>query len=161
MQEKIIITCTLKGVGPLSKNRAQLISLRQIADSGMKAAEAGVDIPHVHVRNPLNGEFSGIFALYEEVVGLIREKNRNVILNPTTVLCSGFYPSDPLLPDTTGLGTHWRVCVKWVCVPSSRGGSWQADPRLFLSKSSSILSRSISLYSRSGALGLPLVEGHV
>jgi uncharacterized protein (DUF849 family) len=106
MQEKIIITCALTGAGPLSKNPAQPITPRQIADSGLEAAEAGAAILHVHVRNPLNGEFSGELALYEETVGLIREKNRDVILNLTTGLGSGFYPSNPLLPDTAGPGTH-------------------------------------------------------
>lgn len=106
MQEKIIITCALTGAGPLSKNPAQPITPRQIADSGLQAAEAGAAILHVHVRDPQTGEFSGDMALYEEAVGLIREQNSDVILNLTTGLGSGFYPANPLLPDTAGAGTH-------------------------------------------------------
>ena len=106
MQEKIIITCALTGAGPLSKNPAQPITPRQIAESGLAAAEAGAAILHVHVRDPKTGQFSGELGLYEEAVGLIREGNPNVILNLTTGLGSGFYPKDPMLPVEAGSETH-------------------------------------------------------
>jgi uncharacterized protein (DUF849 family) len=106
MQDKIIITCALTGAGPLSKNPAQPVTPRQIAESGLAAAEAGAAILHVHVRDPQTGQFSGDLALYEEAVGLIREQNPDVILNLTTGLGSGFYPEDPLLPITPGPQTH-------------------------------------------------------
>lgn len=106
MQETIIITCALTGAGPLSKNPAQPITPRQIAESGLEAAEAGAAILHVHVRDPKTGEFSGELGLYEEAVGLIRERNTDVILNLTTGLGSGFYPKDHLLPIEAGPGTH-------------------------------------------------------
>lgn len=106
MQDTVIITCALTGAGPLSKNPAQPITPRQIAESGLAAAEAGAAILHVHVRDPKTGEFSGDLALYEEAVGLIREQNPDVILNLTTGLGSGFYPKDPMLPLEAGPGTH-------------------------------------------------------
>ena len=106
MQETIVITCALTGAGPLSKNPAQPVTPRQIAESGLAAAEAGAAILHVHVRDPKTGEFSGDLGLYEETVGLIREGNPDVILNLTTGLGSGFYPKDPLLPLEAGPGTH-------------------------------------------------------
>jgi uncharacterized protein (DUF849 family) len=106
MQDQIIITCALTGAGPLSKNPAQPVTPRQIAESGLAAAEAGAAILHVHVRDPRTGSFSGELALYEEAVGLIREGNREVILNLTTGLGSGFYPKDPLLPLEAGPETH-------------------------------------------------------
>lgn len=106
MQNTIIITCALTGAGPLSKNPAQPITPRQIAQSGLEAAEAGAAILHVHVRDPENGQFSGDLGLYEEAVGLIREKNSDVILNLTTGLGSGFYPKDYLLPVEAGPETH-------------------------------------------------------
>lgn len=106
MQDQIIITCALTGAGPLSKNPAQPVTPRQIAESGLAAAEAGAAILHVHVRDPRTGSFSGELALYEEAVGLIRESNREVILNLTTGLGSGFYPKDPLLPLEAGPETH-------------------------------------------------------
>lgn len=106
MQETVVITCALTGAGPLSKNPAQPVTPRQIAESGLAAAEAGAAILHVHVRDPKTGEFSGDVALYEETVGLIREGNPDVILNLTTGLGSGFYPKDPLLPVEAGPGTH-------------------------------------------------------
>jgi uncharacterized protein (DUF849 family) len=106
MQDTIIITCALTGAGPLSTNPAQPVTPRQIAESGLAAAEAGAAILHVHVRDPKTGQFSGELALYEEAVGLIREANPDVILNLTTGLGSGFYPKDPLLPREAGPETH-------------------------------------------------------
>ncbi|CAM5786628.1 3-keto-5-aminohexanoate cleavage protein [Ottowia pentelensis] len=106
MQETIILTCALTGAGPLSKNPAQPITPRQIAESGLAAAEAGAAILHVHVRDPETGQFSGELDLYEEAVGLIRQGNPEVILNLTTGLGSGFYPKDPLLPFEAGPETH-------------------------------------------------------
>lgn len=110
MQANIIITCALTGAGPMSDNPNHPVTPRQIAESGLAAAEAGAAILHVHVRDPQTREFSGDCALYEEAVGLIRERNPDVILNLTTGLGSGFYPKDVLLPDTAGPGTHiWSV----------------------------------------------------
>jgi uncharacterized protein (DUF849 family) len=110
MQDKIIITCALTGAGPMSDNPNHPVTPRQIAESGLAAAEAGAAVLHVHVRDPLTREFSGELALYEEAVGLIRAGNPDVILNLTTGLGSGFYPKDYLLPDTAGPGTHiWSV----------------------------------------------------
>lgn len=106
MQELTIITCALTGAGPLSKNPAQPVSPRQIAQSGLEAAEAGAAVLHVHVRDPDTGHFSGELSLYEEVVSLIRAQNPDVILNLTTGLGSGYYPKDPLVPSEAGPGTH-------------------------------------------------------
>lgn len=106
MQDTIVITCALTGAGPFSGNPAQPITPRQIADSGLEAAEAGAAILHVHVRDPQTAQFSGELALYEEAVALIREQNSDVILNLTTGLGSGFYPADPLLPIAPGPETH-------------------------------------------------------
>lgn len=106
MNTTTVITCALTGAGPRSKNPAQPITPRQIAQSGLEAADAGAAVLHVHVRDPETGEFSGDLGLYEEAVGLIREQNQDVILNLTTGLGSGFYPKDPLLPHEAGPGTH-------------------------------------------------------
>ncbi len=40
MQDTIIITCALTGAGPLSKNPAQPVTPKQIAESGLAAADA-------------------------------------------------------------------------------------------------------------------------
>lgn len=77
MQEAIIITCPITGAGPLSTNPAQPITPRQIADSGLEAAEAGAAILHVHVRDPETGKPAADLAPYEEAVGLIREQNKD------------------------------------------------------------------------------------
>lgn len=114
MQEKIVVTCALTGAGPISGNPAQPVTPREIAQSGLEAADAGAAILHVHVRDPKTREFSGELALYEEAVGLIREQNKEVILNLTTGLGSGFYPADPLLPTEAGPGTHLWTAEKRV-----------------------------------------------
>lgn len=114
MQEKIIITCALTGAGPISSNPNHPVTPKQIAESGLEAAEAGAAILHIHVRDPKTREFSGALDLYEEAVGLIRAKNPNVILNLTTGLGSGYYPEDPMLPDKAGPGTHLWTAEKRV-----------------------------------------------
>lgn len=114
MQEKVIITCALTGAGPLSTNPNQPMTPRQIAESGLAAAEAGAAILHVHVRDPETGAFSGDLALYEEAVGLIREQNKDVVLNLTTGLGSGFYPVDPMLPNAAGPESHIWTAEKRV-----------------------------------------------
>ena len=114
MQEKVIITCALTGAGPLSTNPNQPITPRQIAESGLAAAEAGAAILHVHVRDPKTGVFSGDLDLYEEVVGLIRDQNKDVVLNLTTGLGSGFYPVDPMLPNVAGPESHIWTAEKRV-----------------------------------------------
>jgi len=114
MQKKVIITCALTGAGPISDNPNQPVTPKEIARSALEAAEAGAAILHVHVRDPQTREFSGELALYEETVGLIRESNRDVILNLTTGLGSGFYPENPLLPDKVGPGTHLWTAEKRV-----------------------------------------------
>lgn len=105
MQDTLIVTCALTGAGPLSMSPAQPVTPRQIARSGLEAAEAVAAVLHVHVRAPQTGAFSGELALYEEAVGLIRAQNPEVILKLSTGLGSGFYPKDPLLPSEAGPGT--------------------------------------------------------
>lgn len=102
MQEKIVITCALTGASPLSDNPNQPVTPKQIAESGLAAAEAGAAIIHIHVRDPETGQASGELALYEEAVGLIREQNNDVILNITTGLGAAFFPADPMLPKEAG-----------------------------------------------------------
>ncbi|TCG07895.1 NADPH:quinone reductase [Paraburkholderia steynii] len=110
MQEKVIITCALTGAGPLSKNPNHPVTPKQIAESGLRAADAGASILHVHVRDPATGAMSGQLELYVEAVDRIREKNRDVLLNLTTGLGAAFVPSDRLLPDTAGSGTEiWSI----------------------------------------------------
>ena len=110
MQETVIITCALTGAAPLTGNPAHPVTPRQIAESGLAAAEAGAAILHIHVRDPQSGRFSGDLDLYEETVGLIREQNPEVILNLTTGIGSGFYPDNPMLPSQAGPETHiWSV----------------------------------------------------
>lgn len=105
MQEKTIITCALTGAAPLPPHPNHPVTPEQIATAGLEAAEAGAAIIHIHVRDPATGEFSGSLELYADVVERIRRYNKDVLLNLTTGLGSGFYPSKDD-PSVAGPGTH-------------------------------------------------------
>ncbi|HSV52944.1 MAG TPA: 3-keto-5-aminohexanoate cleavage protein [Burkholderiaceae bacterium] len=49
MQDTVIITCALTGAGPLSRNPAHPVTPRQIAESGLAAAEAGAAVLHLRL----------------------------------------------------------------------------------------------------------------
>lgn len=105
MREKIFITCALTGASPLPPHPEHPVTPEQIATAGLEAADAGASIIHVHVRDPQTGEFSGELDLYTEVVERIRQGNKDVLINLTTGLGSGFYPSKED-PSIAGPGTH-------------------------------------------------------
>lgn len=105
MRDKIFITCALTGAAPLPPHPRHPVTPEQIATAGLEAAEAGASIIHVHVRDPATGEFSGELELYAEVVRRIREQNKKVLINLTTGLGSGFYPSKED-PSVAGPGSH-------------------------------------------------------
>jgi len=71
-----------------------------VAAEALAAAQAGASIIHVHVRNRETGDPSQELEDYREVVGLIREKNQDVILNVTTGPGCNWMQSeeDPALP---------------------------------------------------------------
>jgi len=82
--KKVFITCALTGSSPLPNHDNFPFTPAHIAAEGLAAAEAGASILHIHVRDPETGEPSTELHLYREAVGLIREKNNEVILNVTT-----------------------------------------------------------------------------
>ena len=100
MADKVFITCALTGGGPLPDHPPVPYTPRQIADAGLAAAEAGASLLHIHVRNPEDGTPSQQLDHYREVVGLIRAKNSDVILNVTTGPGCTWYQSeeDPAMP---------------------------------------------------------------
>lgn len=94
MTKKTIITCAVTGNLTRPDQHPGLpITPPQIARAALDAAAAGAAIVHLHVRDPQTGKGSMDLALYEELVGLIRVENRDVILNLTTGEGGRFVPS--------------------------------------------------------------------
>nr|WP_082431078.1 3-keto-5-aminohexanoate cleavage protein [Novosphingobium sp. KN65.2] len=84
MARKVYITCAVTGSSPMPEHPNFPFRPDHVANEALAAAEAGASIIHVHVRDRETGEPSQALDDYREVVGLIREKNREVILNVTT-----------------------------------------------------------------------------
>ncbi len=83
LAEKVFITCAVTGSSPVPDHPDFPISCERVAQEALDAAEAGASIIHLHVRHA-NGQPSQELEHYRKAVGLIREKNNEVILNVTT-----------------------------------------------------------------------------
>ncbi len=81
---KTFITCAITGSSPMPKHPNFPFRPEHVAQEALDAADAGASIIHVHVRNGETGVPSQELEDYRKVVGLIREKNSEVILNVTT-----------------------------------------------------------------------------
>jgi uncharacterized protein (DUF849 family) len=82
---KTILTCAITG----SLTRPDMtpylpITPAQIAESALRAADAGAAVVHLHVRNPENGTPSMELDHYTEVLHLIKARNRELVINLTT-----------------------------------------------------------------------------
>ncbi len=84
MTEKVFITCAVTGSAKMPAHPDFPFRPAHVAAEALAAAEAGAAIIHLHVRHPETGEPSQALDDYREVVGLIRAKNDEVILNVTT-----------------------------------------------------------------------------
>jgi uncharacterized protein (DUF849 family) len=79
-QEKIIITAALTGSAHFPSMSPYLpITPKQIIEDGIKAAEAGAAILHIHVRNPENGMPTPDIDVFREVLTGIKAKTDAVI----------------------------------------------------------------------------------
>jgi uncharacterized protein (DUF849 family) len=105
MQERVMITCAVTGSSPLPNHPNFPKSAQEIAESGLKAAEAGASLLHIHVREPETGAPSTEFSYYKEVVDRIRAKNNEVIINLTTGPGCNFQPDEDN-PGMPGPGTN-------------------------------------------------------
>lgn len=96
MHEKIIIAAALTGsmASPQKINPAVPVTPEQIAREALAAREAGASVVHIHVRDPHTGLPSMELALYEEVVGRIREAGSDVLINLTTGPGARYRPDD-------------------------------------------------------------------
>ncbi len=84
MNREVFITCAVTGGGDTAGRSPHVpVTPQEIADSALEAHEAGAAIVHLHVRDPKTRLGSRDPGLYRELVGLIRERNNDVILNLT------------------------------------------------------------------------------
>lgn len=84
MAGKLFVTCAVTGSSPIPSHPNFPFRPDHVAAEALAAAEAGASIIHVHVRDRETGDPSQALEDYREVVGLIRAKNNEVILNVTT-----------------------------------------------------------------------------
>lgn len=107
-----VITCAITGAVTSRDQTPYLpVTPREIAESALEAAEAGASVAHIHVRDPETGRPSGRLEHYAETVDIIRQHNRELLINLTTGPGATFFPSQQDLAQA-GPGT--------LMVPASR-----------------------------------------
>ncbi|MFQ3896442.1 3-keto-5-aminohexanoate cleavage protein [Sphingobium sp. R-7] len=84
MAGKLFLTCAVTGSSPMPDHPNFPFRPDHVAAEALAAAQAGAAIIHLHVRDRETGDPSQALDDYREVVGLIRAKNDEVILNVTT-----------------------------------------------------------------------------
>lgn len=85
MSNKRVVTCAITGSINIPTMSEYLpITPRQIAQNALDAATAGAAVVHIHARNPENGMPSSDLNVFQEIIDLIREKNKELIICLTT-----------------------------------------------------------------------------
>jgi len=78
--DKLIITAAITGAATIPSLTPHLpITPKQVADSAIKAAEAGAAIVHIHARRPEDGYPSSDPEHFREILTLIKEKSDVVV----------------------------------------------------------------------------------
>lgn len=113
-ERKTILTAAVTGnLTQPSQNPNLPVTPVQIAQAALDAASAGAAVVHLHVRDPKTAKGSMRMELYEELVGCIRDKNRDVLINLTTGEGGRFVPTpgNPRIaaPGSTLCGPEARV----------------------------------------------------
>ena len=102
---KTFLTCAITGNLTRPDQSPYLpITPREIAEASLDAAEAGAAAVHIHVRDPATGQPSMEVGLYQEVVELIRQQNKGLVINLTTGPGGRFVPG-LVQPREAGPGT--------------------------------------------------------
>lgn len=84
MDEKVVVTCALTGGMTVpAQSSAIPITVDQIVEEGVQAAEAGAAVLHVHVREESTGKPVTDLDLFARVLGQLRE-HTDAVLQPTT-----------------------------------------------------------------------------
>jgi uncharacterized protein (DUF849 family) len=91
---KTIITCAVTGnITKPEQHPGLPITPTQIARACLDAADAGAAVVHIHVRDPESGRPSMHLQHYQDVMGYIREENKDLVINLTTGPGGRFIPS--------------------------------------------------------------------
>ncbi len=123
MNREVFITCAVTGSGA-TQDRSPHVprSPQQIADSALKAAEAGAAVVHCHVRDPETGAPSRDLKLYRELTDIIRASNTDVVLNLTAgmggdMVFGGVESPLPVVKGTDMVGATERMAHIAECLP--------------------------------------------
>jgi uncharacterized protein (DUF849 family) len=82
---KRIVTCAVTGSIHVPTMSDHLpLTPQQIAQNALDAADAGASSIHVHARDPKTGMPSSDLGVFQEIIDLIRAKNKDVIICLTT-----------------------------------------------------------------------------
>lgn len=85
MYNKRIVTCAITGSINIPTMSEYLpITPGQIAQNAFDAADAGAAVVHIHARDPKDGRPTPDLEVFQEIVDLIRAKNKNLIICLTT-----------------------------------------------------------------------------
>ena len=80
MSNKRIVSCAITGSIHVPTMSEYLpITPQQIAQNALDAAVAGAAVVHIHARNPADGMPSSDLNLFQEIIDLIRAKNKDLI----------------------------------------------------------------------------------
>ncbi|WP_192258087.1 3-keto-5-aminohexanoate cleavage protein [Mesorhizobium caraganae] len=113
MRNEVIITCAVTGDDrKVTKSPYCAVTPSEIAESALAATDAGAAIVHIHVRDPLTGDFSMETRHYREVMQRIREKNTSVIINLTC-----------------GMGGYIQVDLDGNILPAGKGTDFVSQER--------------------------------
>ena len=84
MDEKVIITCALTGGMTVpAQSPAIPITADQIVEDGLRAAEAGASVLHIHVREEATGRPVADLDLFADVLSRLKQQT-DAVLQPTT-----------------------------------------------------------------------------
>jgi uncharacterized protein (DUF849 family) len=84
MDDKVIITCALTGGMTVpGQSPASPITVAQIVEEGVRAAEAGASVLHLHVREEATGKPVTDLELFATLLSELRERT-DAVLQPTT-----------------------------------------------------------------------------
>lgn len=122
MNNEVIVTCAVTGAGDtVGKSPHVPVTPEQIAESAIKAAQAGAAIVHLHVRDPDTGAGSRDPALFRKAVRLVRDSNTDVVINLTAGMGGDWVPDtdNPAMPGpgTDMIGAEDRLLHVKECLP--------------------------------------------
>ena len=106
INKNVFITCAVTGSGNTQdKSKEVPRSPQQIAESAIKAAQAGAAVVHCHVRDPETGKGSRDPKLYRELTERIRDSKTDVVLNLTAGMGGDLVFGPPSAPLPLAAGT--------------------------------------------------------